>query len=221
MPHQLLATSFAFLMLLIVSVETHAQEIAKIRDDYHSGPITYSPDDPWTRSKLFNAHTGHSGKFYNCDGEECKRYSPYIYWQTNCQSLTPPGRGLLNQLRRDQGRIQQRIADGAGACACPNCPPANRVATEMAETVIETAQPIDELFIGERLPVAASEKTNEIARLRSTIERSLTSSTPAQQATDFKPVEIKSQAVESADTKSVESKAPEARYGLISHPKFR
>ncbi len=163
-----LSTSFvASFMLLMVSSQTQAQEIAKMHHDYHSGSVTYSPDDPWTRSKLFNAHTGHSGNFYNCDGEECKRYSSYIYWQTNCQSLTPPRRGLLNQLRRDQGRIQQRIADGS--CSCSACQTANG----SLANVVKAEPQIDDAMIVDRLPPPPKSSLSEAAPLPSTKNRSV------------------------------------------------
>jgi hypothetical protein len=136
----------------MVADQIQAQEFAKVRSDYGSGAVTYSPADPWTRSKLFNTHTGHSGRFYNCDGEECKRNSPYICWKTNHQSLTPPRRGLLNQLRRDQGKIGQRIADGAGACSCPKC---QSVGGAM-DGFVETEQPTGGTMIAERWPTATS-----------------------------------------------------------------
>ncbi len=97
------------------------QEVRHAIRDYFSGPITYSPFDPETRSKVFQAHTGHSGLFYNCDGEECKRNSPYICWKTNSDSLIPPRRGLWRGAKLDLAEVRQRIYDGAGEGCRPNC----------------------------------------------------------------------------------------------------
>ena len=98
-----------------------SQEVRKSIRDYFSGPITYSPIDPETRSKVFQAHTGHSGLFYNCDGEECKRNSPYICWKTNSESQFPPRRGWWRGAKLDLAEVRQRISDGAGEGCRPNC----------------------------------------------------------------------------------------------------
>ncbi len=120
------------------------QEVRHAIRDYFSGPITYSPFDPETRSKVFQAHTGHSGRFYNCDGEECKRNSPYICWKTNSDSLIPPRRGLWRGAKLDLAEVRQRIYDGAGEgcrpnCECPECRDTQQIPgsylAEQAETV--------------------------------------------------------------------------------------
>ena len=100
------------LLIVIAPCIAVAQECAKIRHDYFKNPTgKYSPDDPWTRSRIWWRHTGHFGKFYNCDCEEQKRYSPYICWKNaDCPWV---GEGLLYQWRRDRSRIRQRIADGS------------------------------------------------------------------------------------------------------------
>lgn len=120
MRHQIVQFLLAF-GILALDVPANAQEFQKIRQDYFSGPIQYSPADPWTRSKVFNAHTGNSGRFYNCDGEQCKRNSPYIYWRAHCEPDLPPRRGLWGGLKIDAAKVCQRYRDGAGACAAENC----------------------------------------------------------------------------------------------------
>lgn len=40
----------------------------------------YSPDDPFVRGTAYRSQTGHYGRYYNCDEEECKRYLPWIHW---------------------------------------------------------------------------------------------------------------------------------------------
>lgn len=101
---------------------TTAQEIRQtIRDYCTDKPFTYSPCDPWTRSKVFNLQTGHAGLFYNCDGEEDKRNSPYICWKTHYECDIPPRRGLWRGMKLDIAQVRQRIRDGAGACCNPGC----------------------------------------------------------------------------------------------------
>jgi hypothetical protein len=114
-----LLTSVTFILTLADYRKIAAQELKKTRADYHSGSVQYSPDDPWTRSKVFQAHTGHSGFFYNCDNEECKRYSPYISWEQNCQPLWPERIRLFESLRTDLDKIRWRV--NAGGCGCEYC----------------------------------------------------------------------------------------------------
>jgi hypothetical protein len=57
--------------------------------------------------------------FYNCDGEEDKRNSPYICWKTHYEKDLPPRRGLWRGLKIDISQVRQRIRDGAGDC-CPS-----------------------------------------------------------------------------------------------------
>lgn len=92
-----------------------------IRADYgKNSQIQYSPDDPSTRSRLFKLQTGQAGAFYNCDGEEDKRNSPFICWKSSngehCR------RTFLDVLdwRGDRAEIFQRICDGVGGC-CSEC----------------------------------------------------------------------------------------------------
>lgn len=105
------------LLWLFLSPSSEAQELAKIRHDYLVNPTgVYSPDDPWTRSRIWRRHTGHFGKFYNCDCEEQKRYSPYICWKNaDCPFVDE---GWLFHKQRTRQRIRQRIADGSCACGC-------------------------------------------------------------------------------------------------------
>ena len=98
------------------------QEFRQTLRDYHTDrPFYYQPSDPVTRGKVFNAQTGHHGHYYNCDGEECKRYSPYICWKLHCEKDIPPKVGIWKQLKRDLTEVHQRVKDGAGACYKNNC----------------------------------------------------------------------------------------------------
>ena len=104
--------------MIIGSAGTVAgQERAKIRHDYIDNPTgRYSPSDPWTRSRIWKRQTGHWGRFYNCDGEEAKRNSPYICWKNaNCPYVDE---SLRHTFRRDKARMLQRIADGSCNCGC-------------------------------------------------------------------------------------------------------
>lgn len=95
----------------------------QIRAEYDNNTlIQYAPDDPSTRSRLFNLQTGHAGAFYNCDGEEDKRNSPHICWKTaNGDRWHRTFWDVLNW-RKDKKEIAQRICDGAGACCSSgNC----------------------------------------------------------------------------------------------------
>ena len=98
--------------------QAHGQ-LAQAIDDYkHDRPFQYAPSDPWTRSHLFNRHTKHSGFAYNCDGEECKRNSPYICWKTHCENDLPARVGWWNRLNRTAAEVKQRIADGSCTTSC-------------------------------------------------------------------------------------------------------
>lgn len=69
--------------------------------DYHVNRTgVYSPSDPWVKGHVFRTHTGHDGLFYNCDGEEDKRCSPYIRWSQR------PCDDLLSLKRVHQERVQ-------------------------------------------------------------------------------------------------------------------
>lgn len=95
-------------------------QLAQAIDDYkHDRPFQYAPSDPWTRSRLYNQHIKHAGWFYNCDGEQCKRNSPYIFWKTQHQPDLPTGTSWWQRLNRTTAEIKQRIADGS--CADGDC----------------------------------------------------------------------------------------------------
>jgi hypothetical protein len=59
-----------------------------LQDYVWNRPGVFAPCDPWEKGAVFRTHTGHDGLFYNCDGEEEKRCSPYIYWpERPCDDL--------------------------------------------------------------------------------------------------------------------------------------
>ena len=104
----------------------NGQELRKAIRDYRDERIfNYQPNDPQYRGKAFNVHTKHYGHFYNCDNQEDKRNSPYIYWRPHYENDFPPRIGFCENLRRDIIEIKQRISDGAsgcrGSCACQQC----------------------------------------------------------------------------------------------------
>ena len=118
----LMFASITFLGLACFSTNVEAQELRKALRDYRDERIfNYQPTDPQYRGKVFNIHTGHYGKFYNCDGEENKRNSPYICWKPHHEKDFPTRLGFCENLRRDIAEINQRLNDGAGACRQKNC----------------------------------------------------------------------------------------------------
>ncbi len=113
----LLVAGFALMSLFVSSEDSDAQSLLQVRTDYgRDNQIQYAPDDPTTRSRLFTLHTGHAGAFYNCDGEECKRNSPYICWKTAHGDRMHRTFWDVLQWDRDRLDIAQRICDG-GCCA--------------------------------------------------------------------------------------------------------
>ena len=77
----------------------------------------YRPEDPWQRGRIWLKQTGHFGWFYNCDGEEEKRNSPYLCWKKSGSPYS--GERFFECIRCDIERIKQRIADGSSNC-CGN-----------------------------------------------------------------------------------------------------
>ncbi|MFK7766008.1 MAG: hypothetical protein AB8B55_02115 [Mariniblastus sp.] len=105
---------------------SQAQELKKAIRDYKGDRVfNYQPNDPWYRGKLFNIHTKHYGMFYNCDGEEAKRNSPYLCWKAHHEKDFPTRYRALDIARYDLAIIQRRIRDGAGdciqGCECQSC----------------------------------------------------------------------------------------------------
>jgi hypothetical protein len=100
--------------------DVQAQQIRKFAHDYFFESITYNPQDPQHRSDIYRKQIGHSGRFYNCDNEECKRHSPYIDWKTNFQPQWVNTRGLVDGTVRDLNRVKQRIQNGS--CNEPELP---------------------------------------------------------------------------------------------------
>ena len=97
-----------------------------LKDFKFDRPFQYAPSDPWIRSGLFNAQTKHRGLGYNCDGEECKRNSPYIYWKNHTENDLPARKGWWQRLSQTTAEVKQRIADGnCNQCArkvpCHSC----------------------------------------------------------------------------------------------------
>ena len=96
--------------------------LGQVREDYRQ-PMSYSPSDPFFRSSIFRAHTGHSGRYYNCDGEEEKRYSPYIQWATVCngEHIRPWGEVLRCDIQEVKRRVQSGACCGDQNCGCAAC----------------------------------------------------------------------------------------------------
>ena len=108
-------------------------QLAQAIDDYkRDRPFQYTPCDPWSRSKLFNRQTKHSGFSYNCDGEESKRNSPYICWKTHYENDIPARVGWWQRLNVTAADVKQRIAEGscntcqeATSCQCSKTAPSH------------------------------------------------------------------------------------------------
>ena len=114
--------SIVFSMLAQSAVHGQNGELRKTIDDYvRSACRQYSPDDPCQRSRAYATQIGHRGLFYNCDGEECKRNSPYIFWNQAHHSTLPTAKKLRTQIRCDLLRVFQRLEDGACGCDGQTC----------------------------------------------------------------------------------------------------
>lgn len=110
-------------LLLVVGIGQLAEaQLTQIRRDYRQ-PMTYSPDDPFTKGLVYRLQTGQAGKYFNCDCEEEKRYSPYIYWQTVCNHTHP--KPYCTVLLRDIHEVKERVRAGACRggqnCTCGQC----------------------------------------------------------------------------------------------------
>lgn len=99
----------------LVSGQLTAQNV--IADYVCNAPRQFCPDDPWTTGLVFRTQIGYAGCYFNCDCEEQKRYSPYIYWQcqTPCMNSCP----LLRNVRQQFCDVKQRIRWGKG-CDVPH-----------------------------------------------------------------------------------------------------
>ena len=107
------------LIFVTVHRESEAQQVIKTLQDYCLNPFRqFQPDDPWTRSCLWNLQAGRSGLFFNCDEEEQKRYSPYIYWKCQTIDPIPPCPLAPRYLISDLHATKQRIIDGSCGCQC-------------------------------------------------------------------------------------------------------
>lgn len=103
--------------------DVNAQQV--IIQNENCAPIEfYKPSDPWTRGKLYNIQTGNSGLFFNCDGEQAKRYSPYICWKPILEKALPSRKGIWNSIKEDIADVTQRVRDGSCCdlgCSCSDC----------------------------------------------------------------------------------------------------
>ena len=107
------------LALASFSKDTEAQQIIKTLQDYCSNPYRqFQPDDPWTRSKIWNLQAGRSGLFFNCDAEEEKRYSPYIDWKRQTIDPIPPSPFCPRYVLSDCRALKQRVIDGSCGVRC-------------------------------------------------------------------------------------------------------
>jgi len=105
------------LLTSVCASECHAQGYFQ---DYFSNN-QYSPSDPWVKGRIFKTHTGHDGFYYNCDEEECKRNSPYIYWKNQgCRQNIHTLKFVRYEARQTVNDAICRWKRGS----CQTCPPA-------------------------------------------------------------------------------------------------
>lgn len=201
MRFSIIATVFACLICgqLGKPESSEAQGLGQAIHDYWlDKPFQYQPSDPWVRSKIFQIQTGHYGRFYNCDQEECKRYSPYICWKTHYEKDIPPRRGLWGGIKQDIAGVKQRIRDGAGDCwpnnrdgadcqqtqsgSAPNCSCAecSRTATAKAAMIAKApSKPISPLPTAVESIATTSQTTKATGQSRPATEKVAAEKTPA------------------------------------------
>lgn len=106
-----------------IATDANAQQV--VYENENCAPTDfYKPSDPWTRGKLYNIQTGNSGLFFNCDGEQAKRYSPYIYWKPITEKALPTRKGIWHSIKQDIAEVKQRVRDGSCCdlgCTCSDC----------------------------------------------------------------------------------------------------
>ena len=111
----------AALLATTLLVGTDFAECQTYRKDYRvDAPIKYQASDPWDRGFIFRNHINHAGFFYNCDGEECKRNSPYLFYT----QATPDCRlRTRDYIKRQLNEVRWRVqAGGCGEADCyPGC----------------------------------------------------------------------------------------------------
>ena len=133
----LLCVSFGFMVSVEQAVEAQVvrNTVEKVTRDYRETrrdyvldkPFQYQPSDPWYRGKLFQVQTGYYGFFYNCDGEECKRESPYICWKVHTEPDFPRRKRPLCFINGEIDKVVRRIRNGScrpqAPCAtgCSSC----------------------------------------------------------------------------------------------------
>ncbi|MGI9496543.1 MAG: hypothetical protein ACR2NK_10850 [Mariniblastus sp.] len=106
-----------------IATDANAQQVV-YKNENCAPTDFYKPSDPWTRGKLYNIQTGNSGLFFNCDGEQAKRYSPYICWKPITEKALPTRKGIWNSIKQDIAEVKQRVRDGSCCdlgCTCSDC----------------------------------------------------------------------------------------------------
>lgn len=106
----------AFVFLLAGPSEASGQNV--YQDYWANRTGSYSPQDPWQKGHVFRTHTGHDGLFYNCDGEEEKRCSPWIRWGYRpCDDVFSPTR-IRNDYKQSVCDALERLKLGSCQDAC-------------------------------------------------------------------------------------------------------
>ncbi len=101
-------------------------------------PHTYTPNDPWHVGEVFRNHMGHGGLFYNCDHQEDKRFSPFIYWQTR-QTICLKPWPVVSCLSQQLAEVRQRVDWGRCGASSVSGPPAANISYVGAEDATDAS----------------------------------------------------------------------------------
>lgn len=216
--------SLFFLMaaqVLFLSSANAQQLLKTIRDYGLEKPFQFSPDDPWTRSEVYRLQAGYSGLFFNCDGQEDKRCSPYICWKDTCDLSLFPRRSLVGIWVKDWRNTRQRVIDGAGACCGKGCQCAKCKKQGCSENAdlqscqLSVTMPQVEVAFEDADVKAMTAKKSSVA-LRSTVQRSRAEN-PESLASERTPL-VQNQTKNQQTASSVPPSQQQVtrRYGLIS-----
>lgn len=114
-----LAGLFPWVALVASSAASQSVFGQNVYQDYKVNPTgLYSPQDPEEMGRVFRTHTGHDGLFYNCDGEEDKRCSPWVRWgQRPCDDLLTPSR-IRAEFQESLDDAIERLRSGSCQNSC-------------------------------------------------------------------------------------------------------
>ncbi len=112
--------SLCIAAILLVSGWCQMAAAQNVIKDYScNAPRQFAPETPWEVGKVLKIHIGHGGRFYNCDCQENKRHSPYIYWQCQSPMCTKQRHPVLCDIKQQWHEVKQRVRWGKG-CDTPH-----------------------------------------------------------------------------------------------------